>query len=135
MNHMPFPSSPSNENSFASNSMLQGSSKAPWKRAKSTDPAPLMFQVHFCDGRLVSYSYCDLREIRLLHAGHLQLCLLGMEKLYITLEGRHLTELADLMGTGLIKSFAELGPRNFERSESSPSIDKITVEELTGGSY
>ena len=112
--------------------MLQGNSKEPWKRIKATDPAPIMFQVQFCDGRVVSYAYCDVREIRLRDAGYLQLCLLGMEKLYITLEGRNLTELADLLGTGQIKSVAELGPRTFERPESSPSIDRITVEELTG---
>ncbi len=91
-----------------------------------------MFQLQFCDGRVISYAYCDLRETRLRDAGYLQLCLLGMEKYHITIEGRNLTDLANLIGTGKIKTLIELGPRTFERPESSPSIDKITVEALTG---
>ncbi len=94
-----------------------------------------MFQVQFCSGRIVSYAYSDLREIRFRDAGFLQLCLYGMEKYHITIEGRNLTELANLIGSGKIKSFVELGSRTFERAEESPSIDKITIETLTGPAY
>ncbi|WP_146575303.1 hypothetical protein [Botrimarina hoheduenensis] len=92
----------------------------------------MMFQVRFCDGRSISYSYCDLREIRVRDAGHVQLCLLGMEKTHVSVTGRNLSELAELISSGKIKSFSELGPRTFDRPESSPSIDKVTVETLTG---
>ncbi len=109
--------------------------KTPWSRIKPTEPPPIMFQVQFCDGRVVSYAYCDLRETRLRDAGYLQLCLLGMEKYHINITGRNLTELANLIGAGKLKSFRELGPRTFELPESSPSIDKITIETLTGPAY
>ncbi|NOY42777.1 MAG: hypothetical protein GXP26_13205 [Planctomycetes bacterium] len=92
----------------------------------------MMFQVRLSNGNIVSFAYCDLRETRLLSAGYLKLCLFGMEKYHITIEGRHLTDLANLIGMGKIKSLTELGPRTFEHPETCPSIDKITIETLTG---
>ncbi len=132
MKSMPFPS---NENSLSGLTTNAKSAKAPWKRVNANDPPPLMFQIQFCDGRVHSYAYCDLRETRLRDAGYLQLCLLGMEKTHIDIEGRNLTELASLIVAGKIKSVMELGPRTFERPEASPSIDRITVETLTGPAY
>lgn len=105
---------------------------APWKRAAPTEPPPLMFQVQFCDGRIISFAYADLRETRLRDAGSLQLGILGMEKYHVLIEGRHLGELATLIGLGKLKSVEELGPRTFDRPESAPTIDSITVETLTG---
>lgn len=131
MKHMPFPSNPNAQAGLSE----QRSLDAPWKRAAPTEPPPMMFQVRFCDGRVVSYAYADLRETRLRDAGCLQLCLLGMEKYLVSIEGRHLTELNALIGAGKIKSFDELGPRTFDRPESAPSIDTITVETLTGPSF
>jgi hypothetical protein len=131
MKHLPFPADqdplPRLDN--------QASLEAPWKRAGPTEAPPMMFQVRFRDGRVISYAYADLRETRLRDAGHLQLCLLGMEKYHLTIEGRHLTELNTLIGAGKIKSLHELGPRNFDRPESAASIDSITVETLTGPGY
>jgi hypothetical protein len=132
MSRLPFPS---NENSRASNAEDPISAKAPWKRVNPSELPPIMFQVNFCDGRVISFAYCDLREMRLRDAGFLQLCLLGMEKYHINIIGRNLTELANLIGAGKIKSFTELGPRTFELPEANPSIDKITVETLTGPTY
>lgn len=131
MKHMPFPS---NQNPHPKMG-TQKSLDAPWKRAAPTEPPPIMFQVRFRDGRVVSYAYADLRETRLRDAGYLQLCLLGMEKYHLTIEGRNLTELNTLIGAGKIKSLDELGPRTFDRPESAPSIDTITVETLTGPAY
>lgn len=131
MTHMPFPS---NQNALPKLTEPR-SLDAPWKRAAPTEPPPLMFQVRFHDGRVTSYAYADLRETRLRDAGCLQLCLLGMEKYHLTIEGRHLTELNTLIGAGKIKSLDELGPRTFDRPESAPSIDSITVETLTGPSF
>lgn len=130
--NLPFPS---NENHQHADSAIATNSQAPWKRVAPTEPAPLMFQVCFCDGCATSYAYCDLREIRLRDAGFLQLGLLGMEKLVITIAGRNLTELAELIAAGKLKSCTELGPRTFDRPETSPSIDKITIETLTGHDY
>lgn len=104
----------------------------PWKRAAPTEPPPMMFQVRFRDGRVISYAYADLRETRLRDAGHLQLCILGMEKIHVSIAGRNLTELANLIGMGRLKSLEELGPRTFDRPESAPSIDTITIDVLTG---
>jgi hypothetical protein len=132
MSRLPFPS---NQNARADANDAQSSMKAPWKRVNPNEPPPIMFQVQFNDGRVISFAYCDLRETRMRDAGFLQLCLLGMEKYHINITGRNLTELANLMGMGRIKSFTELGARTFERPESSPSIDKITVETLTGPAY
>ncbi|QDS99244.1 hypothetical protein [Adhaeretor mobilis] len=130
--NLPFPS---NENRQHTAAALASTTQAPWKRTSPTEPAPLMFQVCFCHGAATSYAYCDLREIRLRDAGFLQLGLLGMEKLLISIVGRNLSELADLIATGKLKSFTELGPRTFDRPETSPSIDKVTIETLTGHDY
>ena len=132
MNKLPFPS---NENAHANITAVKAGDKSPWNRINPSEPLPIMFQVQFCDGRVISYAYCDLRETRLRDAGFLQLCLLGMEKYHINITGRNLTELAKLIGAGKLKSFTELGPRTFELPESSPSIDKITIETLTGPAY
>jgi len=132
MTHMPFPS---NENALAGKSIAKESTQVPWKRASPSDPPLMMFQMQFYDGRIVSYAYCDLRETLLRDAGYLQLCLLGMEKYHINITGRNLTELANLIGAGKLKSFKELGPRTFELPESSPCIDNITIETLTGPAY
>lgn len=124
--HLPFPS---NENA-AGGAALGAAAKPPWKRTTPTEPSPLMFQVQFCHGGATSYAYCDLREVRIRDAGFLQVGLLGMEKLVISIAGRNLTELGELLAAGRVKSLTELGPRTFDRPEASPSIDKITVEAI-----
>jgi hypothetical protein len=129
MTRLPFPS---NENERPSTNDDVLPTDPPWKRMQSNESPPVMFQVCFCNGSVNSYAYSDLRETRLRDAGYLQLCIYGMEKYRLTIEGRNLTELANLIGMGRIKSFVELGPRTFERAESAPAIDKITIETLTG---
>lgn len=132
MGRLPFPS---NENTRPARTATPDTAKPPWKRVSPTEPPPFMFQVQFYDGRMISFAYCDLRELRLRDAGHLQLCLLGMEKIHIDIIGRNLTDLAELIAAGKIKSFAELGPRTFERAEENAAIDRITIEHLTGPAY
>jgi hypothetical protein len=132
MKHMPFPS---NENLRPIYGEQASGEEPPWQRSHPHDGPPIMFQMQFHDGRIVSYAYSDLRETRLRDAGHLQLCVYGMEKYHITIEGRHLTELASLIGMGRIKSVIEMGPRTYERPEAGPSIDKITIESLTGPAF
>jgi len=133
MPHLPFPS---NENALDSAKQAlaesTSNSKPPWKQIKPNEQPPNMFQVHRNNGNIISYSYCDLRETRLLSAGYLQLLVYGMEKYLITIEGRHLNELATLIGMCRIRSLEELGQRTFVRPETCPAIDKISIEELTG---
>ena len=129
MKTMPFPST---TDSILPKSLANDSAKLPWTRINMSDPPLIMFQIQFANGNIVSYAYCDLRETRLLNAGYLQLGVYGMEKYLITIEGRHLTELASLIGMAKIKTLTETGQRTFDQPESSPSIDKVTVEALTG---
>ena len=63
---------------------------APWEVVQNKEPLPNFFRLRLHDGRQLSFAYADLREIRLIHAGHLVLCLYGMEKYHIVLEGRRL---------------------------------------------
>lgn len=130
MNHMPFPS---NENVAAPRSIQSTvNAKAPWKKAGPGEPPSLMLQFVFEDGRVKSYACSDIREMQKRDAGHIQLSIYGMEKYRITIEGRHLSELFDLLQMGRVKSMTEFGPRTFDHPEESPAIDRITIESLTG---
>lgn len=108
---------------------------APWEVVQNKEPLPNFFRLRLHDGRQLSFAYADLREIRLIHAGHLVLCLYGMEKYHIVLEGRRLEVLASQIELNRVKSFTEDGPRAFERDETQPAIDTVRVETLTGPSY
>lgn len=134
MNRLPFSSSASNENHLAEQVVITESPtpEPPWELAKAAEHSLNMFHIQRANGNIFSYSYCDLRETRLLSAGYLQLFIFGMEKYLITIQGRHLAEFATLLGMCRVKSFEELGKRTHDRPESSPSIDSITIEELTG---
>lgn len=129
---LPFPS---NENAFGPNLVGSKGDEVPWTRTKANEPPPVMFRIRFCDGRVIGFAYSDLRETRLLHAGHLTLCVYGMEKYHLVIEGRRLADLAELISAGKIKSLTELGPRTFDRAEEAPSIDRITLETMTGPSF
>ncbi|WP_153558153.1 hypothetical protein [Roseimaritima sediminicola] len=93
-----------------------------------------MLQLMFYDGRVVSYAFSDIREMQKRDAGHIELSIYGMEKYRLTIKGRHLNELFDLLQLGRIRSMTELGPRTFDHPEDSPAIDTITIETLTGPS-
>jgi hypothetical protein len=129
MAHMPFPS---NENTTIAPSLQPGGQKSPWKRSSPGEPPPLMLQFVFYDGRVISYACADIREMRKRDAGHIELSIYGMEKYRVSIQGRNLNELFELLQIGRIKSMTELGPRNFELPEESPSIDQINIESLTG---
>ena len=129
MKSMPFPKQ---SEPIIAKSSANDSVKLPWTRANHHEQLPLMLQIERSNGNVLRYAYCDIREIRLLNSGYLQLLIFGMEKYCITIEGRHLDELADQLGNAKIKSMVEYGPRTFHEPETSPAIDKITIEELTG---
>ena len=129
MSHMPFPS---NENIASPPSLQAGNASLPWKRTGPGEPPPPMMQFIFHDGRIASYACSDIREMQKRDAGHIELLIYGMEKYRITLQGRHLNDLFDLLQNGRIRSMTEFGPRTFEHPEESPAIDKITIELLNG---
>ena len=126
---IPFPSDAKNA---LSKSLANDSSEPPWKKVGPSEPPLMFFHIERFHGDVRSYAYCDLREMRLHSPALLQLCILGMEKYLITISGRHLTDLANQIGQGKIKTIMEVGPGTFELPEGGPSIDKIEIEELTG---
>lgn len=134
MSKLPFPAPPSNDRGSFTPSIVRNQAETPWTRCKKTDPQPQMFRIKFADGRVLSWAYSDLRETRMLHAGYLTLCIMGMEKYHIVLEGRNLTELAELFYDMRVTFIEELGPRTFDRPEDAPAINKVTVDTLTGPS-
>lgn len=132
MPSLPFPS---NQNvSLPPRIKSAKENSAPWKLVGPGDPTPLTLQLQFKDGRVFSYAVSDIREMQKRDPGHLQIFVYGMEKYRITIEGRHLDELFNLLQLGRVRSLTEMGPRTFDRSENAPSIDKISVESLTGPS-
>lgn len=135
MARIPFPSNDRTNSVKSISQQNQSQQDSPWLGTKHGEPQPMMLQVQFHDGSILSYAYSDLRETRLRDAGHLVLCIFGMEKYHVTIEGRHLNEVAKLIGMGKIKKLIELGPRTFDRPEESTSIDKITVDTLTGPAF
>jgi len=84
------------------------------------------------NGLVKSYACSDIREMQKRDSGHIELSLYSMEKYRVTIVGRNLGELFDLLIMGRIKSMTELGPRTFDQPEESPAIDTITIEALTG---
>ncbi len=106
----------------------------PWERVGPHEQPPMMFQVRFTNGRIVSFAYSDLREIRRRDAGHLTIGIYGLEKYQLCIEGRNLDELHTLLGMGKIKSIIEFGVRTFDQPEENACIEKIDIETLTGPS-
>lgn len=105
-------------------------SPPPWQAIQSGEMPPLMLQLRFQTGETISYSYHDLREIRVRDAGSLQLGIAGLSRLRVTIEGRHLRELADLIGGGLIRSVQEMDERVDDFPEQSPCITSIAIETI-----
>tara|TARA_R110002111_G_scaffold86726_1_gene135868 strand:- start:280 stop:567 length:288 start_codon:yes stop_codon:yes gene_type:complete len=91
-----------------------------------------MLQLIFHDGHVQSFACSDIREMQKRDAGHVELSIYGMEKYRVTIEGRHLGDLFDLLQTGRIKPMTEWGPRTFDHPEEEPAIDRIMIETLTG---
>jgi len=102
----------------------------PWQSIQSGEMPPLMLQFRLRSGETISYAYHDLREIRVRDAGHIQLGLVGMSKLLITIEGRHLRELAEFIGSGLVRWVQESDERALDVPESSPWITSILIEQV-----
>ncbi|WP_040352844.1 hypothetical protein [Blastopirellula marina] len=102
----------------------------PWRSVREGEMPPMMFQLRLRDGGTISYPYSDVREIRCRDAGCVQVSVLGMAKMIITLEGRRLRELADLLGRAELLWIEEADPRDVGRPESAPEIVSISIEEI-----
>ncbi|QDT57104.1 hypothetical protein Pan44_51700 [Caulifigura coniformis] len=100
-----------------------------WQSVRNGEMPPLMFQLRFRDGRITSFAYSDLREIRFRDAGFIQLGLCGMSQRIITIEGRHLRELVELLGNGLVYWLQEADERDVETPETSPCITALIIED------
>lgn len=101
--------------------------KPPWTIIRGDEMPPMMFQIRFHDGRISSYTYGDLHEVHSPNAGTVELYLYSLRKLRITIEGRHLRELANLMGNAVVRVIEEADPRDVDVPESSPEITRISV--------
>ena len=101
----------------------------PWGLIAAGALPPMMFELRAQDGSLTSYPYNDLRMVRCPHAGCVELYLLSLGKLVITIEGRHLCELASAIGAGLVRWMQEGDPRDL-KSEDAPEITQISVHSL-----
>ena len=103
----------------------------PWQSISSGEMPPLMLQFRLRSGETISYSYHDIREIRVRDAGRVQLGLIGMFKLQVTIEGRHLRELGELIASGLVRWMQETDERSDEAPETSPCITSIAIERIS----
>ncbi|MEZ6063745.1 MAG: hypothetical protein R3C19_25635 [Planctomycetaceae bacterium] len=113
-----------------SNPLPPSSATEAWQKLNPGEPVPMMFQLRLLDGRIISFAYADLREIRTRDAGFIELGLYGMDRYRVGITGRNLTELTTLLSLGRIRRLEESDPRDLTRSENSPTIDSITIETL-----
>lgn len=106
--------------------------KPPWKEVGQRQDTLMCFEIQLRNGEIHSFPYSDFRGARLMNAGYLVVCVLGMEKYHIVVEGRLLGELARLLSMGKVDRFEETRNHGYELPEVSPHIERITIEALTG---
>ncbi|MEM9411299.1 MAG: hypothetical protein AAGA30_09315 [Planctomycetota bacterium] len=102
----------------------------PWVKIREGEMPPMMFQIRFCNGRLSSYAFSDIREVHCRDAGQVQVMLFAMRKIVITFEGRNLTELATAFCNATIRSVDESDPRSDTRPEKAPEIFNISIDPI-----
>lgn len=102
----------------------------PYERVRNGGMPPMMFQLRLSDGQTISFAYSDVREIRSRDAGHIQIAIFALSRMLITIEGRHLRELSNLLGMALVRWMTEADERAAERPETAAEIVKIRVEVL-----
>jgi hypothetical protein len=105
----------------------------PYGKIRNGEMPPMMFQIRLNNGQTISFAYSDVREIRSRDAGHVQLGVFAMSRVMITIEGRNLGELTNLLGLAMIRWIAEADPRAEGRPEASPEIDSISIEPIDAG--
>ena len=102
----------------------------PWTRVRNGELPPMMFQLRFRDGQIISFAYSDVREIASRDAGQITVSILGMRRVMVTILGRHLRDLMSLMGTALVRWIEEGDLRDVDRCEKLPQITSIKIEPL-----
>ncbi|WP_425400411.1 hypothetical protein [Aeoliella sp.] len=103
---------------------------AAWEVLPMGAMPPMMFQLRLHNGSSRSFAFSDLREVSCPHAGVVQLHLFAMAKLVITIEGRHLRELAGGLSCAGIRWIQESDPRSAGRPETEPEVTRITIEQV-----
>lgn len=103
-------------------------SDLPYSSLQPGDMPPMMVQLRFRDGRWLSFCYSDMRQIDCRDSGQLELTIFAARTLTVRIEGRHLRELATLLGMGLIRWVQEVDPRDLERDESKAEVTNIILE-------
>lgn len=106
---------------------------SPYCRVRNGELPPMMFQIRLADGQSISFAYSDIREIRCRDAGHVQLGIFAMSRVLVTIEGRHLRELSNLLGMAMVRWMEEADKRDMDRPEASPEIVSIRVEAVDAG--
>ncbi|QDT07451.1 hypothetical protein K227x_58780 [Rubripirellula lacrimiformis] len=100
----------------------------PWLQVRNGELPPMMFQLRFRDGRIMSFAYSDIREIQSRDAGQITLGIFAMSRVLVTIRGRHLRDLMTLLGTGRIRWLEEDDTRDVGRPETLPLILSIEIE-------
>lgn len=125
---LPFPS---NENqSFFALPKAETDETPPWKILNVREPTPMSFEIRFRDGHIEAFAYSDFRGAKLVNPGYLIVGLIGMEKMHIVVEGRHLRELSRHLSLGRIDWLGESANRGHEPVEELPHIERIQVDIL-----
>tara|TARA_R110002049_G_C9174280_1_gene562386 strand:+ start:6545 stop:6958 length:414 start_codon:yes stop_codon:yes gene_type:complete len=99
----------------------------PWVSIHAAGRPPLMFDLAFRDGAIVSFSYNDIRMIDYRDAGKLQL-VVGMDRTRVSIEGRHLAELRAHLSRGMLLSVRESDDDTIYGDEDLPAVERIVVE-------
>ncbi len=101
-----------------------------WSKVRNGEIPPMMFQLRFGDGRMISFAYSDIREIHCANAGLVEVFLHSIQKTRVTIEGRHLQELANLLGNAMLRFIRESDQRAPPTLEQVSEVTKILVEPL-----
>lgn len=100
----------------------------PWRIVSEAQMPPMMFQLRMHDGTQESFPYGDIRRIRCRDAGMIQMETFSSPRTVLTIEGRHLRELAAYLGNAMILWIEETDPRSVDRPEQLPTVTKIRIE-------
>ncbi|WP_345326608.1 hypothetical protein [Novipirellula rosea] len=108
--------------------VISNTDTSPYASAHPGEMPPMMFQLRLSDGRWMSYSYSDVREIECRDAGQIKLVVFAASQILITIEGRNLRELATLFGMASVRWLQEADPRSVRRPETESDITRIVIE-------
>ncbi|WP_430450705.1 hypothetical protein [Rhodopirellula europaea] len=105
----------------------------PWLKVRNGEMPPMMFQLRMRDGQITSFAFSDIRQVHSRDAGHIRLSLLAMGRMVVTIQGRHLRDLASLIGIGMVRWIEESDLRDVDRPETHPEIVSISIESTDSG--